>query len=45
MVEAYSANPALGDEMNIVQIRNGLVGPNTAIDKNILFVYFMFQSM
>ena len=30
MVEtAYSANLALGDEMNVVQIRYGLVGPNT----------------
>ena len=31
MVEtAYSANLALGDEMNVVQIRYGLLGPNTA---------------
>ena len=31
MVEiTYLANPALGDEMNIVQIRYSLVGPNTA---------------
>ena len=26
----YSANSALGDEMNVVQICYGLVGPNTA---------------
>ena len=30
MVEtAYSVNLALGDKMNVVQIRYGLVGPNT----------------
>ena len=27
----YSANPALGDEMNVVQICYGLVGPNTVM--------------
>ena len=27
---ADSANPAHSDEMNVVQIRYGLVGPNTA---------------
>ena len=38
MIEtADSANPAHGDEMNVVQIRYGWVGPNTAwSDMNIL---------